>query len=241
MLNNFLKNITDKFKKKKTEDLYYGYYLFGLYTDKPIWDWTLWKECMPLFQPVIELSSDIPSIVSSQAVPVVLDKDKQSVSYDKGSLRFGKITYNEKNNEKWATKYVNEPNWTFFDTEIVFPTFSFCDKNNVNPDIYIKVTNENITGSENPKINQSLIILFKTKLADNNKLKTIEKNIETLSDKLNVVLSGKIIRPSIYPSEYGAYIDYIRDGTHGVVEHDIGDFSDRFIKYGMQTIKKRNP
>lgn len=238
MLTNLFKSVTDKFKKKEANDLYYGYYLFGLFEDKPIWDWILWKECLPLIQPVIDLSPEIPSITSSQAVPVAYGKDNQFVSYDKGSLRFGRMAYNEKNNEKWATKYINEPNWTYFETEIVFPTFSYCEKNKVNPDIFIKVSNENLTGSENPKINQSLIILFKTKLANNDKLRTIERNIETLGGKLNVVLSGKITRPSIYPSEYGAYTDYIRDGSHGVVEHDTLDFSDRFKKYGMQTIKK---
>jgi hypothetical protein len=238
MLTDFFKNVADKFKKKETEDLYYGYYLFGLYTDKPIWDWTLWKECMPLIQPVIDLSPDTPSITSSQAVPVAYGKDNQFVSYDKDSLRFGRMTYNDKNNEKWTTKYVNEPNWTYFDTEIVFPTFSYCEKNKVDPDIFIKVSNENLTGSKKPKVNQSLIILFKTKLADYDKLKIIEQNIETLSDKLNVILSGKIKRPSIYPSEYGAYTDYIRDGSHGVIDYDTSDFSNKFIKYGMQTIKK---
>ena len=238
MLTDLFKNVSDKFKKEEADDLYYGYYLFGLYTDKPIWDWTTWKECMPLIQPVINLSPDIPSITSSQIVPVTYGKDNQFVSYNKGSLRFGRMIYNEKNNEKWTTKYVNEPNRTYFDTEIVFPTFSYCETNKVHPDIFIKVSNENLTGSAQPKINQSLIILFKTKLADNNKLKTIEQNIEKLSDILNVVLSGKITRPRIYPSEYGAYTDYIRDGSHGVVDHTTSDFSDRFKKYGMQTIKK---
>ncbi len=238
MLTDFLKKVTNKFKKKEKEDLYYGYYLFGLFEDKPIWDWTIWKECLPLIQPVIDLSTDIPSITSSQAVPVTDGKDNQYVSYNKGSLRFGQMIYNEKNNKKWTTKYIKEPNWTYFDTEIVFPTFSYCEKNKVNPDIFIKVTNENLTGSAHPKINQSLIVLFKTKLADNNKLKTIEQNIQALSSKINVILSGKITRPNIYPSEYGAYTDYIRDGSHGVVDYETLDFSERFKKYGMQTIKK---
>jgi hypothetical protein len=238
MLTDLLKNITDRFKKNKKDDLYYGYYLFGLYNNKPIWDWTNWKECLPLLQPIIDLSPDIPSINSSQAVPVSYGKDKQYVSYDKGTLRFGRMIYNEINNEKWTTKYINEPNWTFFDTEIVHPTFSYCEKNKVDPDIFIKISNENLTGSAKPKINQSLIILFKTKLVDSIKLKGIEHNIETLSSKLNTVLSGKIIRPRIYPGEYGGYTDYIRDGSHGVVSYDTFDFSDRFKKYGMKTITK---
>jgi hypothetical protein len=241
MLTDFFKSVTDKFKKKETDDLYYGYYLFGLYTDKPIWDWTIWKECMPLIQPVIDLSPDMPTIKSEQAVPVAYGKDNQFVSYNKSSLRFGRMIYNEKSNEKWTTKYINETNWTFFDTEIVFPTFTYCEKNKVHPDIFIKISNENLTGSAQPKINQSLIILFKTKLADDDKLKIIEHNIKALSDKLNVVLSGKITRPVKYPSEYLpelASTDYIRDGSHGVVDYDTSDFSERFKKYGMQTIKK---
>jgi hypothetical protein len=241
MLTEFFKNVTDKFKKKETQDLYYGYYLFGLYTDKPIWDWILWKECMSLIEPVINLSPDIPSITSSQAVPVPYGKDHQFASYNKGSLRFGRMIYNEKNNEKWATKYVNEPNWTYFDTEIVYPTFNYCDKNKVNPDIFIKITNENLTGTVEPEINQSIILLFKTQLVDDDKLKLIEKNIDKLGDKLNVVLSGKITRPASFPSELLpelAVTDYIRLGSYGVVKYDTSDFSDRFKKYGMQTIKK---
>lgn len=231
MFTDFFKSIANKFKKKEAGDLYYGYYLFGLYSNKPIWDWENWRECLPLLQPIIDLSPNIPSITSSQAIPVPYGKDNKSVSYNKGSLRFGRMMYNEKNNEKWTTKYANEPNHTFFDTEIVVPTFAHCEKHKTNPDLFIKVANENLTGSAQPKMNQSLIILFKTTLADQNKLKTIEESIEALSDKLNIVLSGKITRPSIYPSEYGNYTDYIRDGAHGVFDFDTLDFSNRFKQF----------
>ena len=238
MLTDFLNNLSDKFRKKEIGELYYGYYLFGLYKDKPIWNWTEWKECINLIQPIIDLSPDIPSINSTQAIPVTYGKNNQNISYNKGSLRFGKMAFNEKNNEKWTTKYANEPNWTFFDTEIVYPTFSFCEKHRVHPDIFIKITNENLTVKTQPKINQSIIILFKKKLVDSKRLISLEKNIETLSDKINVVLSGKIIRPAVYPSGFGLATDYIRDGSLGVVNHDTLEFSKTFADYGMQTIMK---
>ena len=72
-------------------------------------------------------------------------------------------------------------------------------------------------------------------------METIEKNIEELGNKMNVLLYGKIIHPPSFPDKYlpeMAVTDYIRDGSHGVVEHNTLDFSDRFKKYGMQTIKR---
>ena len=81
-------------------------------------------------------------------------------------------------------------------------------------------------------------MLFKTNLTGTKQLQTIEQHIEALNDKLHVVLSGKIIRPSIYPAEFDTFTDYIRNGSHGVVDYETADFSERFKQYGMQTIKK---
>jgi len=89
---------------------------------------------------------------------VIYGKAKQYASYNKGGLQFGRMIWNEKNNEKWTTKYANEKNWTFFDTEIAFPTRSNCAKNGGNPDLFISVSNENLTGNKKPIIDQAIAI-----------------------------------------------------------------------------------
>ena len=126
-----LRSILDKVKgksQKKNSATYYSYYLFGLSDGKPIWDWDNWKKCIPLLEPIIDLSPETPYIKTQQSVPVKYGKDSQFVSYDKGSLRFGKMIWSTENNEKWTTRYAKEIQWTFFDTEIAFPTRSHCHK-----------------------------------------------------------------------------------------------------------------
>jgi hypothetical protein len=92
-------------------------------------------------------------------------------------LRFGVMVWNEKNNEKWTTKYVNEKNWEFIDTEIAFPNRSNCHKNHTNPELLITIHNENLTRTSNPKIDQPITIHIKTRLIEPNKLIDIEKYI----------------------------------------------------------------
>ena len=237
MLADFFKNFS--FSKKEPDDLYYGYYLFGLYKNKPIWDWEEWETCIPLIQPIIDLSPELPSISSAQSIPVIYGTNNDYASHNKGKLRFGKMFFTHQDNKNWTTKHAHEAGRTFFNTEIVFPNFSYCQKHKVDPDLFIVISNEKLTNAAEPKINQSIIILIRKNLVRPEKIKMIEQQIEELCEKINVVLYGQIMRPASFKSDYG-YTDYLRDGSHGVVDLDHLDFSERWKNYGMKIIKRNN-
>ena len=228
--------------KGKNQDkdivMYYSYYLFGLSNGKPIWYWENWKKFTLLLQPIIDLSPEIPFIKTSQSIPVTYGKDNKNASYDKAALGFGKMVWNEKNNEKWTTKYANKENWTFFDTEIAFPTRSHCHKNGGNPELFITVHNENLTGTNAPQIDQAISIHIRTTLVKPDKLISLEKNIHQIGSLLNWKIAGKIKRMTSYKSYIGiGYTDSFWDGTHGVLALGDKDFSDNYKRYGIEKIE----
>jgi hypothetical protein len=235
-----VKNILKKLKGssiQKNPEIFYSYYLFGLYESKPIWDWENWSKYVSILQPIIDLSPETPFIKTGQSIPVTYGKDNQNVSYNKGSLRFGRMIWNDKNNEKWTTKYCKENNWTFFDTEIAFPTRSQCAKNGCNPDLFITVHNQNLSESENPLVNQAITIHIGTHLTDEPELKKIEDSVSELAKLLNTKIAGKIKRPSSYKSELGiGYTDSFWDGTHGLLDLNELDFSENYKRYGIEKI-----
>jgi len=223
--------------ERKGHITYYSYYLFGLSNGSPIWNWTNWKKCIPLLQPFIDLCSEIPLIKTSQSIPVLYGKDNQYASYNK-DLRFGKMVWNEKNNEKWTTKYVNEKDWTFFDTEIAFPPRSYCHKHRANPELLITIHNENLTGTVNPKIDQAITIHIRADLIEQEKLFDLENYIVQVGAILNWKIAGKIHRETSYKSDLGiGYTDSIWDGTHGVLSMGYENFSRNYIRYGIKRIK----
>ena len=198
-IKNIFNKVTGKSEKEKP-DFFYSYYLFGLSKGKPIWNWENWKKCIPILQPIIDLSSETPFIKTEQSIPVTYGKNNQNISYNKGVLRFGRMIWNDKNNEKWTTKYSNEKKWVFFNTEISFPTRSKCAKNGINPELFITIHNQNLTGSPDPLIDQAITIHIRTYLIDKNKLTEIENNVLELTSLLNRKIAGKITRPSSYKS-----------------------------------------
>ena len=232
---NFLRKVLSRLTpKKEKEDLFYSYYLLGLGEPNPIWKWSEWKKYLDVLQPIIDLSPEIPMIKTSQSIPVAVGKKGDSLSYDKGYLRFGKMVWNHHNNEKWTTKYANEERWTFFDTEIAFPTRSHCHKNGGNPDLMIIVKNENLSGIIPPTANQSITIHIKSNIIDQKKLAIIDDVIIEIAKMMNCKIAGKIKRPSSYKSGFGGYTDSIFHGSHGVFDYDKMDFSENYLRYGIK-------
>ena len=238
MLKKIVNEMIGKTEVKNSE-IYYSFYLFGLSDSKPIWVWENWKKCISILQPIIDLSPELPFIKTEQSIPVTYGKDNKNVSYNKGGLRFGRMIWNVKNNEKWTTKYCNEKKWTFFDTEIAFPTRSFCHKNRgTNPDLLIIVKNENLTKTEKPQIDQSLTIHIGTHLISEKEIHLIENVVNELSELLNTRIAGKLKRPTSYKSGIGiGYTDSYWDGTHGVLSIHELDFSENYKRYGIEKIE----
>jgi hypothetical protein len=235
---NQIKNIWSRIIRKtefEEPSLYYSYYLFGLSGSKPIWDWENWEKCIPLIQPIINLCSKPAFITTSQSVPIKYGKENQYVSYNKGTFRFGQMIWNSENNKKWTTKYINEENWTFFNTEIAIPTRSYCQKNQINPELLITVQNENLSRNCDLKIDQGMSIHILAQLVLPEELIRIEQQIKQIGSLLNLKIAGKIKRPAEFKSKIGtSYADPIWFGTFGVIDHRDLEFCKNYKEYGIE-------
>lgn len=140
--------------------------------------------------------------------------------------------------KKWTTKYSNEENWEFFDTEISYPSRSNCHKNNTNPELLITIHNEDLNHSKENIINQSITIHIQTKIITIEKLKAIEEYIYKIGYSLNCSIAGKIKRQTSYKTDIGiGYTDSFWDGSYGVLNVNKIEFSDNYKRYGIELMK----
>lgn len=223
-------------KPEPIDELYYSYYLFGKAQGKNIWHYENWEKCEPLFQPIIDLSPDVPYIRTDQAIKHFYGKDNQYVSFDKGGVRFGKMAWNSSNNKKWTTKYADQSDWKFFSTEIAHPTRSACQKNKLNPELLIFVGNENLLDTDDPVIDQSITIHINTRLIEERDLAELEKHILKIGEELNVVIAGKMTRKDVfkYHPDSLTCTDTIWEGTYDVLNRDQNGFRSVYRKNGIE-------
>ncbi len=207
---------------------YYSYYIFGLIKDKPIWDWEIWNRCIIHLDPIVNLSPELPTIKSNQSIPVKVKAKENTVSYNKGTVRFGKMIWNEENNKKWTTKYCKEKDCLFFDAEISYPSRNTCRKTNQKPLLLIIVHNENLGGSKNPNVEQSLTIHINSLIINKEELAEIERHIVLLSEQMKRVRFGKMYRPYNFEN--------IWMGTYGVLNYDTNNFNENYLKNGIVEI-----
>ena len=216
------KPIADKVEEKPTLTTYISYYLFGHSIDRPLWHWEEWQHFLTPLQQIVDLSTEVPGIKSTQK------------AHGKGNLSFGNMKWSRENNQKWITKYVGEPGWEFYDTEIAYPSRSACAKSNLAPDILIIIENEALAGTGHRLIDQSITIHIRTALLAPDREPEIDKAVHEIGIAMYQKLMGKIKRPIAFPSEFGmGYTDSIWEGPRGVFDRQKGDFSDRFRKHGI--------
>jgi hypothetical protein len=237
----FFKSLLAGLKTKtKNSNRYLSYYLFGKSNDQPIWIWENWKECIALLDPIVALTSERPFIKTSQSVPVNYGKDKKNVSFDKGSLKFGKMAWNLKNNEKWTTKYSKEKNWTFFDIEIAYPSRSQCQKSGEDPILYISIHNENLLNNPDANFDQAMTIHVRMDLMQNEETDKIDELVSKLGELINWNLGGRMTRTAYIRSKDDSFrgnSDTIWNGTYSALNSENDGFSDLFNYHKIERIK----
>lgn len=208
------------------ETTYSSYYLFGRSHGDPIWIWKNWQHVVPLLQTVVSLSSGVPTIGArlqdSSGVPV----------------KFGRMIWSLKHNEKWATKCA-DADCQFFDTEIAFPSRSKCHKTRgLEPEVLIFVENGNLLKSADRNVDQAIIIHIANDRMDADALPAVTASIDGIRRLLNSQIAGELKRPSAFPSKYGmGYTDAIWNGAHGVLNAEGTDFGEEFKSYGITRLE----
>jgi len=96
--------------------------------------WDNWKRLLPSLDVLVNLTQE-PAFIRSF----------QGYQYETNWLGFGRMKWNEKNNIKWTTKYINEKRRDqlpqFSHTEIWAPDWNRVCDNGMPPDIFIQLYN----------------------------------------------------------------------------------------------------
>ncbi len=147
------------FKKKETYKFYHDEYVVWIIlrksTDLKLHDWKIWERCFQILNNLINNQPEKMTIRTSQSVP------KTSTW-----LPFGRMIWNKKNNLKWTSKYKEGDNKVenieFFDTEFWCPSWTICERENIAPDIFMKIDAME-KGLLNDLFDESLLIASKIK------------------------------------------------------------------------------
>jgi hypothetical protein len=150
---------------------YRRYRLWVINTDREalLYKWDNWSLLMPSVNKLLKLTRETAFIRTFQAF-----------EFQNKWLGFGRMIWNEGNNEKWATKYrtaEHESKLQFHGTEIWAPDWNQFYERGVPPDIYIKLYN-------NPKsliLKEGIVIAIPRRLALQQK-EIIEAELFRLTD-----------------------------------------------------------
>jgi hypothetical protein len=97
-----------------------------------LFTWDNWQHIYPIVNQLLDM-------VESKAYI----RTFQNFETENRWLSFGRMNWNEENNQKWTSKYQTKKysnrNLLFKNTEIWSPDWNFCQKTNQTPDIFIKV------------------------------------------------------------------------------------------------------
>ena len=149
--------------------------------------WDNWKMLYPEINNLVTLATGQAYI-----------RTFQSFEFEHKWLGFGRMSWTEKNNKKWTSKYrtaeFKEKNLQFFGTEIWSPDWNFCFQTGETPEIYVQVYHH--SNSEN--VREGIVIAMPKR--------TMEKNEEL------IITSIKTIQNSIFDSELSSIERYWTPG-----------------------------
>jgi hypothetical protein len=150
-------------KKEYFEDEYSVHVILSKSDNYAIHDWEEWQKCFELLDPILKDFPDKISIRSSQTTPA-----------SSKWLSFGRMTWSEKNNIKWTSKYKTgedkKEELKFYHTEFWSPSWTVCDREKLSPDLFMLVGRTEI-GLLNHFFDQWLII------AQKNGSESIDQNL----------------------------------------------------------------
>ena len=162
------------------EQKLYTFILFSYAENSKIYDWEIWKQCVPIIDSLLKYTDYQPSISS-----------KQGGSGKKGYLPFGRMIWSEKNNKKWTSKYRTAPDkvskWHIYDTEIWAPSRNKCLGGKwMVPDFFIKIVNDDNLHKNGAPFNNSMVISIKEEVY----AQMPPESVKLAFEKLYTITSG---------------------------------------------------
>jgi len=150
----------------------YGVHLIVAPEDSPeMCRWENWQLAFPIVDALLELSPDSAAIRTGQ-------------TFDRNSkwLRFGRMIWNRRNNEKWTQKYraaeYADRNLRFSYTEIWAPDWNVVYRERRAPDVYVKLKT-----SPAAEVRQTIIVAVREPIYSNS-VQSIRESVDRLAQLL---------------------------------------------------------
>ena len=128
MLNPFKRRTPLKFHEHE----YQVWMILRKSNNEKIHDWEIWRRCFNILNDAISRQLDKMAIRTNQSAPTMANW-----------LPFGRMTWSEKHNIKWTSKYKTGgdrvEDLEFFDTEFWLPSWTSSEKQDLPPYVFMKV------------------------------------------------------------------------------------------------------
>lgn len=145
--------------------------------DFEIDNWENWNKVFPLIDSLIKL-------IGCENETFI--RTFQCFEFENNWLGFGRMKWNDQNNQKWTTKYKTEEfsdkKLEFFNTEIWSSDWNHYDKTGETPIFFINIYKES-------DLNTGLIIAIKKKHYKQNEL-----SLNSLFDKIKIIIPNSNVR-----------------------------------------------
>jgi hypothetical protein len=132
---------------------YETYFFLGEPRAEPLWNWSAWSRAAAALDPVVAAARGAAAVRSMQYLP-----DR------KGTVRFGRIAWNEKGHQKWThgspSTAAESGSWTFLDVQVWAPAWTVCERENQAPDVYFNICNEALSGGYNKPLAFNPVVLL---------------------------------------------------------------------------------
>lgn len=175
-----------------------------------LYEWEVWRTLMP----------DLDGILALSPVPAVI-RSSQTFDDDDRLLPFGRMLWSLRTNHQWTTRY-REPEyadraWRFRATEIQAPGPDVAERENVPPDVLIKVDAESMEDG----VSQGMIIAVRAELADENE-EAVGDRIESLTRLV----------PGVHVRDFSrAWAEDVRDTGYS---NGLSDQTSWFLQYWLE-------
>lgn len=173
----------------------YRLWVINTNSEARLYEWDNWKQLFPCIDRLVKITAE-PAYI----------RTFQTYESEGKQLPFGRMKWDEGNNEKWTTKFRNVNaalDVRFFYTEIWAPDWKQVGDSGIPPDIYVRLYN-------NPNkdlIKEGLIIAIRRPLA-----KKHSAVVESELEKLNALIpNSKLKMTTRFWSPGWSFLNHIPD------------------------------
>lgn len=180
------------------------YCILGDPAAAPVWNWSEWSALLTCIDPIVSSARGRPAVRSNQYL-----------ADQKGTVKFGRIGWNEKGHHKWTHKSpanaADSETWRFLNAQIWAPSWTICERENRAPDVFLEIANESFSGGFNEQLSFNPVIILAVSIDLSNQIADqIRTVVDAFVKTTHAKLSGFKRRPW-GTSNLGGFTNAIQD------------------------------